>query len=285
MSYRKIFSGSYLFLFILLMACVSACAPTGIPRAAEGTLLRKIQDRGQLIVGVRYELPAFGYLNPKTRTLEGFEVAIAHEIASYIFADANKIDFKEAITKDRIPFLQSGTVDLVISNFIITEERLKDVDFSVVYYQTGGKILVNENSLITSVGDLAKGKKVATTKGSAYITPLQKLTQAELVLYDTNSEATEAMIAGKVDAVSNNDATLLGMTFLYPKTLIVGAYYSTEYFGVGVAKNNPELLNVVNTVIRNLKSSGKWKEIWKKEIGDKVGIQTLPDPPLDEWRR
>jgi hypothetical protein len=38
-------------------------------------------------------------------------------------------------------------------------------------------------------------------------------------------------------------------------------------------------------VIRNLKTSGKWKQIWKKEIGDKVGILTIPDPPPDEWRR
>ena len=271
---------------LLTLALSVGCASSGgLPLGKEGTLLRKIQDRGKLIVGVRYELPTFGYRNPQTNAIEGFEPALAREVAAYILGDPNKIEFKEAITQNRIPYLKDGTVDVVFSNFIISEERLKEVDFSIVYYVTGGTLLVPKGSSITSVASLTADKKVATGKGSAYIDPLKKLTPAEIVLFDTYTEATQAMLNNQVDAVCTNSVILLGMQLSFPNTQLVGGRFSTEYFAAGVAKNNPEFLEVINQAIKNIKTSGRWTALWKAEIGNKFGISALADPPADEWRK
>ena len=98
---------------------------------------------------------------------------------------------------------------------------------------------------------------------------------------DTQGDAVKAMVVGNLDAVAANDAILYGHQLLNPGLNVVGARLSDEVYGAGVQKGQSDLLNAVNKVIRNLKTSGKWKEIWKKEIGDQIGIQTLPDPPSD----
>jgi putative glutamine transport system substrate-binding protein len=57
---------------------VAGCgsAPSGLPQAKAGTLLRKIQDRGRLVVGVKYDIPSFGFLDPKTNQVKGFDAAL-----------------------------------------------------------------------------------------------------------------------------------------------------------------------------------------------------------------
>ena len=79
-----------LFVVVGLLAACNGAAPVtptlpkkGLPTAAEGTL-RKIQDRGKIIVGVKYDVPMFGLLNPSTNKVEGFDVDMAKEIANYI---------------------------------------------------------------------------------------------------------------------------------------------------------------------------------------------------------
>jgi ABC-type amino acid transport substrate-binding protein len=70
-----------------------------------------------------------------------------------------------------------------------------------------------------------------------------------------------------------------------PKLQVVGAPFSFEPYAIGVPKGQPELLDAVNLAVQNVKSSGKWKTIWKSEIGDRLGLLTAPDPPADDWRR
>ncbi len=273
---------SIVIVFMLMGFLLGACqGASALPRAKEGTLLRKIQDRGRLIVGVRYDIPTFGYMNPQTKALEGFDPAMGREIAGYIFGDPNKIEFKETTAKDRIPFLQDGTVDVVLSTFAINAERQQQVDFSIAYYASSIRLLAPKNSPIKSLADL-DGKTVAANRDGIPAQQLSKLTGTRLVLVDSFAQGVQALSSGEVDAIGGADISLYGLALQNPEFQVVGQPISSELFGAGVAKGNPELLEVINTVIRNVKSSGKWKAIWKAEIGDKLGIRTLPDPPPDD---
>jgi putative glutamine transport system substrate-binding protein len=273
-------------LFTLITVILSSCGnSSALPSAKEGTLLRKIQDRGKLIVGVRYELPTVGYLNPQTKQVEGFEPALAREIAAYIFGDASKIEFKEAITQNRIPFLKDGTVDVILGNFVFSEDRLKEVDGSIVYYETGGALMVNKGSPIKSLIDLDKSKKVGLAKGSVYIDPLKKRAPSEIVEFATFTEAVDALNKKQIDAISASDTVLLSLKVANPTLELVGGRFTNEYVGAVVAKGNPELLDAVNAALKQVKTSGKWKTLWKTEVGDKIGVAEVPDPPADEWRK
>src|SRR5574341_1069327 len=270
---------------ILVSIAVTACgSPSALPLAKEGTLLRKIQDRGKVIVGVKYDVPTFGYLNSKTNTLEGFDPAVAREIAAYIFGDPNKVEFKEAVTKDRIPFLKDGAVDVILSTMTITEERMKEIDFSVVYYIADTRLLARkDNPILHSFG--IASTKVAANKGSGTVPLLGSIPQVEVVQVTNASEGMQLLLTRQVDAMAGDDIALFGLALQNPELQVVGTALASEPLGAGVAKGNPELLDVVNTVIKNLKSSGKWKAIWKTEVGDKLGILTIPEPPADEWQK
>lgn len=270
---------------MLVTLIVTACGgPSRLPPAKEGSLLRKIQDRGKLIVGIKYDTPSFGLVDPRTGRVEGMDADIGREIAAKIFGDPNKIEFVEAVTQNRIPFLKAGTVDVILATFTITEDRLKEVDSSVVYYVQGARLLVPNESSIKTMADL-DGKKIASKKGSGAVDTFTKQTAAQVVQVDNYDQQLQLLLNHDVDAINGNDITLYGFALEHPAFRVVGPQFSKEYLGAAVAKGHPELLEVVNTVIRDLKSSGKWKTIWKAEIGDKFGIATIPDPPDDDWRQ
>jgi len=275
-----------LFVAVGLLAACNGAAPVtptlpkkGLPTAAEGTLLHKIQDRGKIIVGVKYDVPMFGLLNPSTNKVEGFDMA--KEIANYILGSPDAVEFKEAISNNRIPFLKDGTVDIIVSTMTINAEREKEIDFSVVYYLAGQSLLAPENSAITGVKDLA-GKKVGTAKGSTSEKNIRAAApQADVRLFDGYSEAVAAMAAGQLDAVTTDDNILIGFQSKEPnKWKLVGGQFTKEPYGIGVAKGHPELVEVVTKVIRDLKAGGKWKDIYKKNIP-----AAPPDPPIDDWRK
>lgn len=274
---------------VLVMALVlGACQPTaapggatgkGLPLAAEGTRLRQIQDRGRIIAGVKFDVPLFGYLNPKTNQNEGFDVDMARAIAEYIFGDPTKIEFKEAVSKNRIPYLQDDTVDVIISTMTINEERTQQVDFVDCYYVAGQSLLVPKGSAIRSVKDLA-GKKVGTVTGSTSEKNIRQYApQAEVLLYDTYSEGVAAMAAGAVDAVTTDDIILYGFAKAEPdKWEVVGGQFTAEPYGIAVKKGTPELLNAINELVRAMKADGRWKALYEKWV-----TVPAPEPPPADW--
>jgi putative glutamine transport system substrate-binding protein len=275
-------------LLVVVTMLATACGAVsigvgGMAKAKEGTALRKIQDRGKIIIGVKYDVPLFGYLNPQTNAVEGFDVAMGKEIAKKIFGDEKKVEWKQAVSKDRIPFLQEDVVDLVISTMTVNADREQQILFSNVYYLAGQSLLVPKDSTITSVKGLA-GKKVCSAKGSTSEANIRKFApQAELILFDSYSECVTAMAGKRADAVSTDDNILLGFASQDKNLKLVGGQFSAEPYGMGIKKGNTDVQQVVNDVLKSLKTSGKWKEIFKKEIGDKSGVAT-PEPPIDDWR-
>ncbi|MCX7838771.1 MAG: transporter substrate-binding domain-containing protein, partial [Anaerolineae bacterium] len=222
-------------MLVVLVACSSATpVPTksALPQAPAGTGLRKVQDRGKLVVGTRSDTPTFCYLNPQTNQLEGFDVALAKEIANYIFGDPSKVEFKIITSAQRIPQLKEGVIDLAIATMTINEERLKEIDFSVVYYVAGQRILVPQASTIKGLTDL-DNKKVGAARGTTSATNLKQMTKAQVVEFDTWAAAAQALVAGQLDAVSTDDIILYGFQLAYPGTKVVGSQFSYEPYGVG----------------------------------------------------
>ena len=172
------------------------------------TTMGKIQEAGEIKIGVKYDVPPFGFKNPQSGEIEGFDVDLGQAIADKLGV---KPKFVEAISDNRIPFLQDGTVDLVLSTMTINAERDQEIDFSEPYYIARGRILVPQDSDIAGVDDLA-GKKVCTALGSTYEETLkEQAPEAELRLVDSYSECLELVQNGAVDAVSTDDVILTGM--------------------------------------------------------------------------
>ena len=117
--------------------------------------------------------------------------------------EEDQIEFVEAISANRIPFLQEDKADLIISTMTINAERKKQIEFSRPYYMAGQSILVKkDNNDINDVDDL-NGKNVCSVQGStSEMNVKAKAPQAELLSLQTYSACVSAMKDGRVDAVS-----------------------------------------------------------------------------------
>jgi ABC-type amino acid transport substrate-binding protein len=241
----------------------------------EDTTMGKIQAAGEIKIGVKYDVPPFGFKNPQTDEIEGFDVDLGQAVADKLGVEAN---FIEAISDNRIPFLQDGTVDIVLSTMTINAERAQEIGFSEPYYIARGRILVPQDSDIAGVDDLA-GKKVCTALGSTYeATIKEQAPDADLQLVDSYSECLELVQNGAVDAVSTDDVILTGM-IIQDDTLKLteGDPLTTEPYGAGLPKDDAEFKEFVDGVLEEYKSDGGWAEAYEKWIGQYTGEQQ--DPP------
>ncbi|MEA2576282.1 MAG: aspartate/glutamate/glutamine transport system substrate-binding protein [Chloroflexia bacterium] len=230
--------------------------------------LAAIKARGKLIAGVKYDVRIFGYLSPETNQVEGFDVDLAKAVATHIFGNPDAIQFEEAISRNRIPYLDEGRVDVIFSTMTANKTRSEQIDFSDVYYVAGQSLLVPVNSDIKSVNDLS-GKRVGTAKGSTSEVNIRGFAPgAQIELFDAYAQAVAAMDAGRLDAVTTDDIILYGFARNSPdKFKVVGGQFTQEPYAAGVKKGNTDLLNEVNATLRDLKDSGEWGVIYKRWIG------------------
>jgi ABC-type amino acid transport substrate-binding protein len=244
--------------------------PAGSPLAA-------IQEKGEITIGVKFDVPPFGVKNPQTGDVEGFDIEMGKAVAAKLGVEPK---FIEAISDNRIPFLEDGTADLILSTMTINEERVGQIDFSDPYFIARGRVLVPGDSDITGVADLA-GKNVCTALGSTYEANLKKQApEAKLKLVDSYSECLELIQNGAVDAVSTDDVILTGMIIQDETLKLVGDPLTNEPYGAGIKKGNADMVTLVNETFTELKDNGTWMKLFDEWIG-KYTKETGEPPTID----
>ena len=241
---------------------------------AAGTTMAKLKDDGEIAIGVKFDVPPFGFKNPQSGAVEGFDIDLGKRIAQELGVKAK---FIEAISDNRLPFLKDGTADLILSTMTITAERDEEIDFSEPYFVARGRVLVKEDSDIKDVDDLS-GEKVCTALGSTYEATLKKQApKADLRLVDTYSECLELIQNGAVDAVSTDDVILTGMIQQDDSLKLVGDPLTTEPYGAGIKERDTEFQKFVSEVIAKWKRDGGWAAAYQKWVGRYTGEKQ--DPP------
>lgn len=243
-----------------------------------GTLMDQIKKRGELKVGGTDTGPLFSLRNPVTGKLTGFDADLSKMLAKYIIGTP-KTALSQTSVDTREAMLQNGSVDTVFATYTITPKRAQKVDFAGPYYASGDAILVRKsNTSITKVGDL-NGKTVATEGNSTAATAIAKFApKAKVILFQTNDECVQAVRQGRADAYVLDQGILIGAAAKTPEVKVVGAPFTTEPYGIGIAKNHPEMKKFVNDWLRQIEASGLWAQLWKATIGTVVSGNP-PQPP------
>jgi glutamate transport system substrate-binding protein len=237
--------------------------------APEGTPMAEWQEEGSVTIGVKFDVPPFGFENPQTGEVEGFDVDLGNYIADRLGVEP---EFIEAISDNRIPFLQDGTVDLILSTMTITTDRDAEIDFSRPYYVAQGRILVPEGSDIAGIDDLGQGTSVCTAIGSTYEATLsEQAPDARLDLVDAYSECFENLQNGSVDAVSTDDVILTGMVIQDESLQLVGDPLTTEPYGVGVAEGETEAAEFLSETVEMSFEDGTWDTMYEEWVGQFTG--------------
>ncbi|WP_285639776.1 glutamate ABC transporter substrate-binding protein [Lentzea sp. NBRC 102530] len=256
--------------------------PGALPPANQmpaGSTMAKIQQRGRLIAGVDQNSYLMGFRNSFTGEIEGFDVDVARQIAKAVFGDEKKVQFKVVTAAERIPMLQRGDVDVVVRTMTITCERLRDVDFSQVYYQAGQRVLVRRNSGITGVEGLAD-KRVCVASGSTSLGNVVNRVKTTVSVPNW-TDCLVMLQQGQTDAISTDDTILAGLAAQDPYTEVVGARFTDESYGVGVPKGQEDLVRFVNGVLERMRSDGTWAAIYGRWL---TPLGPAPAPPVARYR-
>ncbi|SMC84702.1 glutamate ABC transporter substrate-binding protein [Lentzea albidocapillata] len=256
--------------------------PGPLPQAGQmpaGSTMAKIAQRGRLIAGVDQNSFLMGFRNSFTGEIEGFDVDVARQIAKAVFGDEKKVQFRVVTAAERIPMLQSGAVDVVVRTMTITCDRLRDVDFSQVYYQAGQRVLVRRNSGIAGVEGLAD-KRVCVASGSTSLGNV--VNRAKTTVSVPNwTDCLVMLQQGQTDAISTDDTILAGLAAQDPYTEVVGARFTDESYGVGVPKGQEDLVRFVNGVLERMRADGTWSAIYGRWL---TPLGPAPTPPVARYR-
>jgi polar amino acid transport system substrate-binding protein len=250
-----------------------------------GSWMAHIQAQGYLQVGVDQNTYLWGYRDPATGELTGFDIDVLRLISQAIFGSPDDIRPTIVPNADRVAAVQSGEVDVVAETMTINCEREQSVDFSTVYYEAGQRILVPVNSAISGPQDLG-GKRVCATKGS---TSLQNLVAPSMPAHiqtwavDNETDCLVLLQQGQVDAVSTDDAILEGLAAQDPNTRIVGPAFTQEPYGLAISKAHPDFTSFVNGVLATARADGAWAAMYSKWLGPFTG-GVVPLPPAATYR-
>jgi ABC-type amino acid transport substrate-binding protein len=264
---------------LLAAACANEEEAGGAKKEfPKGSFMAELADRGEIVAGVKFDVPQFGFRNPTTDKVEGFDADMARAVAKEL---GIKTKFVEAISKNRIPFLQEGKVDIVFSTMTITDDRRKQIDFSDVYYVAAQSFLTRKGETMTV--ETAAGKKVCTAKGSTSELNLPAVQpEVEVVLQDGYAQCVQLLRNEQVDAVSTDDVILLQFLKQDPDAFEVSdETFSREPYGAGVKKGHDEFVEFVNGVIQDMKDDGRWADLYEKWVTPVTGKEAPEPPPAD----
>ncbi len=245
-------------------ATQTATKPKKVP-----PLPANIKERGRWVIGVKCDVPPFGYINVKGQNA-GFDVEIAKWFGRFAFGKASRVDYVCAPTPSREPLLTTDRVDLVISTFTYTQDRDTRIDFSRPYYKATGRLLVKNESAIRSIRDLA-GKTISTTTGSIYDRWVKNcFKDTKVNAFDSFTNAVIAMRDGRADAVMWDDTAVLGIA-VTDSTLRLGsdAFLQGPY-GIGMKQGKVTLKKWVDSRLDLMKQRDLFLPILKANLPGRV---------------
>jgi polar amino acid transport system substrate-binding protein len=230
------------------------------------SLLDQIVKKGVITVGVFSDVPPLGFMDNKNE-LTGIDVDVAKAIATALNV---KIVFVPTTNANRIPYLLTKKVDIIVAAFSMNSDRRKVVEFSDPYFRGGSTLIINtkdpKTANVKTLTDL-KGENIAVAKGSLNDEIATKIAGGSnsIIRFDNVSDVYQALKDGKADAICE-DEVLAGYNIknLYPEMKTVGDLLSVDATGIGVRRGDQIFLNWLNGFVFDLLSSGQMKEICQK---------------------
>ncbi|WP_373325115.1 transporter substrate-binding domain-containing protein [Microvirgula aerodenitrificans] len=267
----------------LIVTAVAAAVVSAPALAAELTgTLKKVKDKGEIVIGYRESSIPFSYLDGNQKP-----VGYMMDLCNRVVADVKKeLNMPTLVTKlvpvtsqTRIPLMTNGTVDLECGSTTNSVERQKQVAFSVSTYVTSVRMLVKSRSGIKSIDDV-DGKSVVTTTGTTsdrYIKQNEKGKQLNIKnVYGKDHADSFLMVeTGRAAAFVMDDVLLAGLiaNSKSPKDYaIVGPALSVEPYGIMIRKDDPQFKAAVDGTLTKLMKSGEINKLYSKWF-------TSPIPP------
>ena len=235
----------------LLVLALAAWILPGNARAKENyRTLEEIQASGKVNIGVFSDKSPFGYVD-ENGEYQGYDVYYANRIAQDLGVEVNFVSTEAA---NRIEYLETGKVDIILANFTVTEERAQVVDFALPYMNVALGVVSPEDAVVTSLEDIAPEDAVIVISGTTAETYLEKNNpELKLQKFDTYAAAKTAFENGTGVAWANDNTEVIAFALENPGyTVGIPSLGSADTIAAAVTKGNETLLNWLNDQIVTL---------------------------------
>lgn len=209
------------FLLVAMWMIFSSTAPIFAQTKKQGATLTSVRKRGYLIAGVNSSNAGWAYLK-SDGTYEGFEIEFARALATAIFNDPSKVQYRPLTSKERFAALQSGEIDVLIRTATHTLTRDTDLalNFTTPYFYDGQSFLVRKDSGIKKIEDL-DGATIAVLTGSTGEITLSDIMAAKglkytPLLFESLDQLKNAFFSGRADAWTSDKSSLAATAASYP---------------------------------------------------------------------
>ena len=249
-----------------LASTSSRTGPQKVTRATKlPPLPAAVKQRKRWIIGVKCDFPPFGYIDVRGNN-DGYDVAVARRFAQLAFGRANRVALQCVTTPSRIPALTSNRVDIIISTLTWTASRAQQIDFSIPYYSATGRLLVPNNTSISSTRDLA-GKTIVTTRGALYATWVKNcFKSSNLLEVDGTAAAVLAVKDGRADTFMFDDAFVLGVATQDRDLKLTADKFLNVPWGIGIRKGDTVTSRWVNAALRRMKARDEFAKILRNNV-------------------
>ena len=233
------------------------------PAAADR--LDDVKARGKLVVGVSDTTPPFTF--KKDGVHVGYDIDVVRAVAKRLGLTVDTVSLSSA---ERIPMLKEGKLDFVATSMTRTPERLKDVDFSVIYFVTPHAVIVKKSSGIASVHQLA-GKKASSASTSTAGGNLKEVVPSIEIVYVRDYAIAFAMLKdGKVDAFPTDESVLRAIVQQDGNPndyLFLPDFTKSRNVGFALKKDEPRFKDAINRALLDLETSGEAAKIFDAWFG------------------
>ncbi|MEA1922528.1 MAG: transporter substrate-binding domain-containing protein [Pseudomonadota bacterium] len=265
---------------IIIPLILGACnAINSKSEISASPVLEKIATRGELIVGTAASMPP---LNMTTKS--GKIIGIEPDIANFIAAGMGvELSLKAMPFHQLLPALETGRIDMIMSNMTMSGKRNLKVAFVGPYFISGKSILTKDIA-IASIEDGEALNNPETTlaalKGSTSQQVVEGLLpKANFVPTETYDEAVKLVLDGKVNALVADYPICLISTFRYPEAELSTMLkpFTFEPIGIAIPANDPLLVNWLQNFFISFKGSGELERITKHWLDDGSWLDSLPE--------
>ncbi len=240
----------------------------GVPRARAQTV-DEIVSRGTINIGVLIDLPPFGLLNDKQEP-DGYDIEVAKLLAKYMGV---KVNLVQVTASNRIPFLVTNKVDLIVATFGITPERAKQVMFSIPYSAIENTVYGPKGKDIAKIEDL-KGLRIGVPRATVQDVILTGAlgTNARMMRFDDTPSTYQALLTGQVDAMAETALTFDAVMRANPGAPIEKKFVLLRQpNGITMRQNQFNLHRWVNTFVYYVKNNGELEALQRKWFGQPFG--------------
>lgn len=252
---------------VIAAAALTACAsqrPAAIYRSLE-----EIKASGTVRIGIFSDKRPFGYVD-EYGDYQGYDVYLANRIGRDLGVE---IEYLSTEAANRIEYLETGKVDLILANFTVTPERAQAVDFALPYMNVALGVVSAEDAVISSMEEIGPDDPVIVISGTTAEVYLEKNYPAiRLQKYDTYAAAKTAFENGSGVAWVNDNTEVIAFALENPGYAVgIASLGGADTIAPAVTKGNESLLTWLNEEIAALSAEGFFREAYRATLLDTYG--------------